>query len=75
MIPVDDRRTTLEALRDELARRIPNAEDKDAASLTLRLQSVLAELDALGAGAKGADRGDALAARRAAREARKASSG
>lgn len=40
-LPTGDRRATLEALRDELARRIPTAEDRDAAALAGRLTAVL----------------------------------
>lgn len=43
-IPTEDRRCALEALRDELADRIPEASDRDVVALTKQLQSVLAEL-------------------------------
>jgi len=61
-----DRAAALEALRDELARRLPEATDREAASLATQLRLVLAELDALSAGEE-ADIVDDLAARRAAR--------
>lgn len=47
-LPVGDRRETLLALRDDLARRIPMAADRDAASLARQLSAVLMEIDELG---------------------------
>lgn len=47
-LPVGDRRETLLALRDDLARRIPMAVDRDAASLARQLSAVLVEIDELG---------------------------
>lgn len=47
-LPVGDRRETLLALRDDLARRIPMAADRDAASLARQLSAVLVEIDELG---------------------------
>lgn len=62
-----DRRETLIALRDHLASRLESASDRDAAALSLRLQSVLAELGDEVAREGGSV--DDLAAKRAARRA------
>lgn len=63
-----DRRRALEALRSELAKRLPDASDREAAPLATQLRQVLSELDALNTGEEG-DVVDDLAARRAARRA------
>ena len=65
-----DRRATLEALRDLLARAIDEGpEAKDLAALSLRLEKVLADLAGLPvAGGKESVK-DALASRRKAKEA------
>ena len=42
-----DRKATLEALRDELARRIATAEDRNVAALAARLTDVVQILDTL----------------------------
>lgn len=64
-----DRRATLEALRDVLAAAIDaGPEPRDLASLVLRLEKVVAELDSLPVDGKGS-LGDALAARRKAKQA------
>lgn len=47
-LPVGDRRETLLALRDDLARRIPSAVDRDAAALARQLSAVLVEIEELG---------------------------
>lgn len=44
-LPTGDRRETLLALRDELAARIPNADDRSVAALSRQLQQVLADID------------------------------
>lgn len=67
-----DRRETLVALRDFLAARLEEASDRDAAALALRLQSVLAELGDVGGAEVSAV--DDLAAKRASRRSRAASS-
>lgn len=46
-LPTGSRRETLTALRDDLAARIPAAEDRDAAALSRQLVAVLAEIDDL----------------------------
>lgn len=46
-LPTGSRRETLTALRDDLASRIPAAEDRDAAALSRQLVAVLAEIDDL----------------------------
>ncbi|GAA1766109.1 hypothetical protein [Streptomonospora arabica] len=69
-----DRRRALQALRDELAARIPAASDREAAPLATQLRQVLAELDALNTGEEG-DVVDDLSARRAARRAGAADQG
>ncbi|MFW5415121.1 hypothetical protein J0910_00410 [Nocardiopsis sp. CNT-189] len=69
-----DRAAALEALRDELARRLPDAGDREAASLATQLRLVLADLDALSAGEE-ADIVDDLAKRRAARRSGAADQG
>lgn len=64
-----DRRRGLEALRSVLVRAIAaGPEPRDLAALSRRLEVVMAELDALGAG-KEASKADELRARRADREA------
>jgi predicted phage-related endonuclease len=59
-------RARLEALRDDLTARLPDASDRDAAALAARLESVLATLAGLRDG-KAASAVDQLAAKRAAR--------
>lgn len=63
-----DRRTSLEALRAEIGRRLPEAADREAVGLTTQLRLILAELEDLDSGEE-ADVVDDLAARRAARRA------
>lgn len=46
-LPTGDRLETLLALRDDLARRIPGAADRDASSLSRQLTEVLAAIDEL----------------------------
>ena len=46
-LPTGDRRETLIALRDDLARRIPAADDRVVAPLVRQLTQVLTELDEL----------------------------
>lgn len=63
-----DRLRTLRELRDHLAVSIEGCESlRDLASLSARLQSVLAEIDELGSGEAGGDVVDEIARRRAAR--------
>ncbi|MEV2277719.1 hypothetical protein AB0I72_19245 [Nocardiopsis sp. NPDC049922] len=68
VVSTGDRQASLEALRNELARRLPRASDREAAPLATQLRLVLAELDAMKSGEAG-DVVDDLAARRAARRA------
>lgn len=63
-----DRLTALKALRGEIARRIPDAADRELVGLATQLRLVLTELDSLNAG-EDADVVDELAGRRAARRA------
>lgn len=63
-----DRLRTLRELRDHLAVSIEGCDSlRDLASLSARLQSVLAEIDELGSGEAGGDVVDEIARRRAAR--------
>lgn len=66
-----DRREALIALRDHLAARLdhPDVSDRDAAALALRLQSVIDDLDGAIVPTSAGSVSDALAARRAARQA------
>lgn len=64
-VEADDPRGVLEALRRELAKRIPGASDRDLPALVLRLTLVEKELAGLRPSEGGAV--DDLAARRAAR--------
>lgn len=64
-----DRRATLEALRDRLARQIEDTDSgRDVAALGRLLADVLAQLDSLPTSAE-VSRADEIAARRAARRA------
>ena len=67
----DGRLATLQALRDRLARDIDQTTSKrDVASLALRLQSVLADIDEIEGGSANpaSSPADEIAARRRARE-------
>ena len=67
----DGRLETLKALRDRLARDIDQTTSKrDVASLALRLQSVLADIDGIEGGSANpaSSPADEIAARRRARE-------
>ena len=67
----DGRLETLKALRDRLARDIDQTTSKrDVASLALRLQSVLADIDEIEGGSANpaSSPADEIAARRRARE-------
>ncbi|MGW4426420.1 hypothetical protein [Streptosporangium sp. NPDC004631] len=63
-----DRRASLEAIRDKLARELTGATGRDAAVIAKELRAVLADLDAL-PGGKEVSKVDELAARRADRRA------
>ncbi|MGI5493873.1 hypothetical protein [Microtetraspora malaysiensis] len=67
-----DRRASLEAIRDKLARELHDAEGRDAAAIAKELRATIAELDAL-PGGKEVSAVDELNARRAARRADAAS--
>lgn len=67
-----DRRETLVALRDELAARIPDASDKDAAALAARLALILDQIEAV-PDRKDVSAADEIAQRRAARRTKPAS--
>ncbi|MBB2909313.1 hypothetical protein FHS43_000559 [Streptosporangium becharense] len=72
VIAEGDRRASLEAIRDKLARELHRAAGRDAAVIAKELRAVIADLDAL-AGGKEASTVDDLTARRAARRADAAS--
>ena len=71
VVAAGDRRASLQAVRDELARRLVDA-DKDAAAIARQLTTVLRELDELPNPAE-ESKVDDLANRRAARVAKAAS--